>query len=126
MHHSHLCALLIDCNVPDVDAAAGFWAAALGWPVDLAHPSSRGQYRMLETPPDEPIVEIQRVDHESRVHIDIETDDIPAEVQRLENLGATVVERLARWVVMQAPTGQCFCVVRAQRPGFAENANRWD
>jgi len=31
---------------------------------------------MLETPPDEPIVQIQRVEHESRVHIDIETDDI--------------------------------------------------
>jgi len=27
---------------------------------------------------DEPIVETQCVDHESRVHIDIETDDIPA------------------------------------------------
>ena len=28
-------------------------------------------------------MQIQRVDHESRVHIDIETDDIPAEVARL-------------------------------------------
>jgi hypothetical protein len=28
-------------------------------------------------------VQIQRVDHESRVHIDIETDDIAAEVARL-------------------------------------------
>jgi hypothetical protein len=28
--------------------------------------------------------------------------------------------------VMEAPTGQRFCVVRAQRPGFAKNANRWD
>jgi Glyoxalase-like domain len=81
---------------------------------------------MLETPPDEPIVQIQRVDHESRVHIDIETDDIPAEVARLGKLGATVVERLERWVVMQAPTGQRFCVVRIQRPGFPKNANRWD
>ena len=59
---------------------------------------------MLETPPDEPIVELQRVDHESRVHLDIETDDIPAEVGRLEKLGATVVDRLERWVVMKAPT----------------------
>jgi hypothetical protein len=71
---------------------------------------------MLETPPDEPIVEIQRVDHESRIHIDIETDDIPAEVGRLEKLGAKAVDRLERWVVMQAPTGQRFCVVRVQRP----------
>jgi hypothetical protein len=98
---------------------------ALGRPVDLNHPGSRGNYRMLETPPDEPIVQIQRVDHESRVHIDIETDDIPAEVARLEKLGAKVVDRPERWVVMQAPSGQHFCVVRVQRPGFPKNANLW-
>lgn len=126
MHHSRLCALLIDCNTPDVDGAARFWGEALGRPVDLGHPGSRGGYRMLETPPDEAIVQIQRVAHESRVHIDIESDDIPAEVARLEKLGAKVVNSLERWVVMEAPTGQRFCVVRVQRPGFPKNANRWD
>jgi hypothetical protein len=126
MHYSRLCAVLIDCNVPDVDAAARYWAGALGRPVDINHPGSRGNYRMLETPPDEPIVQIQQVDHESRVHIDIETDDIPAEIARLEKLGAKVVNRVERWVVMQAPTGQRFCVVRVQRPGFPKNANSWD
>jgi predicted enzyme related to lactoylglutathione lyase len=126
MHHSRLCAVLIDCKTSDLDEAARFWAGALGRPLDLGHPSSRGNYRMLETPSDEPIVEIQRVDHESRVHIDIETDNIPAEVERLQKLGAVVVGRLERWVVMQAPTGQRFCVVRVQRPGFPKNANRWD
>lgn len=126
MHHSRLCAVLIDCKVSDVDEAAQFWGRALGRPVDLDHPGSRDKYRMLETQPDEPIVQIQRVDHESRVHIDIETDDIPAEVARLEKLGAKVVDRLARWVVMQAPTGQRFCVVRVQRPGFPKNASRWE
>jgi predicted enzyme related to lactoylglutathione lyase len=126
MHHSRLCAVLIDCKTADVDEAAHFWAAALGRPVDIAHPMSRDNYRMLATPPDEVLIEIQRVEHESRTHIDIETDDIPAEVRRLEELGATVVNRLARWVVMQAPTGQRFCVVRVQRPGFAKGANRWD
>jgi predicted enzyme related to lactoylglutathione lyase len=125
MHHSRLCALLIDCQTSDIDRAAGFWADALGRPVDPDHPGTRGNYRMLETPADEPIVQIQRVEHESRVHIDIETDDIPAEVARLAALGATVVDRLERWVVMQAPTGQKFCVVRGQRPGFPKNATRW-
>ncbi|HEY4447362.1 MAG TPA: VOC family protein [Steroidobacteraceae bacterium] len=125
MHYSRLCALLIDCRTTDIDEAARFWAAALGRPVDPAHPGTRGNYRMLETPPDELIVQIQRVDHESRVHLDIETDDIAAEVARLEKLGATVAERLRAWVVMQAPTGQRFCVVRVQRPGFPKNANRW-
>lgn len=126
MHHSRLCAVLIDCKTEDVDAAAEFWAAALGRAVDYEHPGTRGNYRMLETPLDEPIVEIQKVEHESRVHIDIETDDIPAEVKRLQKLGATVVAELPRWVVMQAPSGQRFCVVRVQRPGFPKNANRWD
>jgi predicted enzyme related to lactoylglutathione lyase len=126
MHYSRLCAVLIDCKTVDVDEAAHFWGAALGRPVDLDHPMSRDNYRMLATPTDEPIVEIQRVEHESHVHIDIETDDIPAEVRRLERLGATVVDRPERWVVMQVPTGQRFCVVRVQRPGFPKNANRWD
>jgi hypothetical protein len=48
------------------------------------------------------------------------------EVQRLESLGASVVDRLERWFVMQAPTRQRFCVVRVQRPGYPKNANRWD
>jgi len=126
MHHSRLCAVLIDCNTTDVEGAARFWAGALGRAPDPQHPSSRGNYRMLVTPPDELIVQIQRVDHESRVHIDIETDNIPAEVARLEKLGARVVEHVRRWVVMQAPTGQRFCVVPVQRPGFPKNANRWD
>ena len=126
MHHSRLCAVLIDCKTSDVDEAAHFWSEALGRAVDPDHPGTRGNYRMLDTPPDEPIVQIQRVEHESRVHIDIESDDIPAEVARLERLGAEVVDRLERWVVMEAPTGQRFCVVRVQRPGFPKNANRWD
>lgn len=126
MHHSRLCSIQIDCKVDDVDAAAAFWAGALGYRVDLAHPGSRDRYRQLDTPGDQPMVQIQRVDHESRVHLDIETDDIAAEVARLEAIGATVHARLERWVVMQAPSGQRFCVVRVQRPDFPLNANRWD
>jgi hypothetical protein len=125
MHHSRLCAVLIDCNTEDVGQAAQFWACALGRAIDDEHPGTRGNYVMLETPPDECQVQIQRVEHESRVHLAIETDDSPAEVARLEALGARVVNRLERWVVMQAPTGQRFCVVRVQRPGFPKNANRW-
>jgi predicted enzyme related to lactoylglutathione lyase len=126
MHHSRINGLLIDCKTDDIDAAAEFWAVALGRPVDTKHPGTRGNYRMLETPPDELSVQIQRVDHESRVHIDIETDDIAAEVARLEELGAKVDERKERWVIMRAPTGQRFCIVRVQRPNWPKNANQWD
>ncbi len=125
MHRSRLNGILIDCNVDDIDAAAQFWAEALGRPVDPDHPGTRGPYRMLATPAGEASVQIQRVEHESRVHIDIETDDIPAEVARLEKLGATVDTRMERWVVMRAPSGQRFCVVRVQREGFSDGANTW-
>jgi hypothetical protein len=108
------------CKIADLDEASHFWAAALGRPVDLGHPMSRDSYRMLATPPDEPIVEIQRVEHESRVHIDIETDDIPAEVRRSKGWSR-------RWcrarVVMQAPTGQRFCVDAGI--GHVSSWHRW-
>ena len=48
MHHSRLCALLIDCRTSDVDEAARFWTQALGRTIDLEHPGTRGRYRMLE------------------------------------------------------------------------------
>jgi predicted enzyme related to lactoylglutathione lyase len=125
MHRSRINGILIDCNVDDIAEAAQFWAEVLGRPVDPDHPGTRGNYVMLETPPDEISVQIQRVRHESRVHIDIETDDIDAEVGRLENLGATVHTRMERWVVMRAPSGQRFCVVRVQRSGWPKGANAW-
>jgi predicted enzyme related to lactoylglutathione lyase len=125
MHRSRINGILIDCNVDDIQAAAQFWAEALGRQVDRDHPGTRGNYVMLETPPDEISIQIQRVDHESRVHIDIETDDIEAEVARLERLGAKVHKRLERWVVMQAPSGQRFCIVRVQRDGFPKGATTW-
>lgn len=126
MHRSRINGILIDCNSEDIDAAARFWAEALGRPVDPDHPGTRGNYRMLETPPGGISVQIQRVDHESRMHMDIETDDIPAEVARLQALGATIDKQMERWVVMRAPTGHRFCVVRVQRDGFSEDANSWE
>ena len=126
MHHSRINGILIDCKVDDIHEAARFWAGALGRPIDPGHPGTRGNYVMLETPPDEIGVQLQRVEHESRVHIDIETDDIAAEVARLEKLGATVSKKMERWTVMEAPSGQRFCIVRVQREGWPKNANRWD
>ena len=125
MHRSRINGILIDCKVEDIDAAPRFWAEALGRPIDPDHPGTRDNYVMLETPPGEISVQIQRVDHESRIHLDIETDDIPAEVARLEKLGATVDTRMERWVVMKAPSGQRFCVVRVQRDGFEKDAKSW-
>jgi predicted enzyme related to lactoylglutathione lyase len=126
VHRSRINGILIDCNVEDIDAAASFWAEALGRPINRDHPGTRDNYVMLEDRPGEIAVQIQRVGHESRMHLDIETDDIPAEVARLEKLGATVDKRMERWVVMRAPSGQRFCVVRVQRDGFPDDAATWD
>jgi hypothetical protein len=70
-------------------------------------------------------IEVQKVSHASRVHLDIETDDIEAEVRRLEKLGAKRIQAIHAWWVMEAPTGQRFCVVRAASKSFAELATQW-
>ena len=123
MHKSQLAGFIIDCKTDDLDAAATFWSEALGIP-------KRGYdgpiYVTLNTAPEDYHIEVQKVDHPSRVHLDIETDDIPAEVKRLEALGAKKIGPLKGWVVMEAPTGQRFCVVRPQRSNFRESANTWD
>lgn len=126
MHRSRLGAIVIDCQGPDIERDAAFWAAALGGALHTPeNPADAVRYRGLKMPVDQPHVLVQRVDHPSRVHIDIETDDVDAEVRRLEALGATRVAQVKHWWVMQAPTGQRFCVVPAQRPDLAARANEW-
>jgi hypothetical protein len=71
-------------------------------------------------------VEVQQVTHPSRVHLDLAADDVPAEVARLERLGARRVKALKNWTVMEAPTGHRFCVIQARRPDFAATAKRWE
>ena len=121
MHKSRLCAFGIDCQGTDLDTAATFWSAALGRPVK----ETEGNYAALEDRADQPPIFVQRVDHPSRVHLDIETDDIEAEVARLEALGAKRVQQVSTWWVMEAPTGHRFCVVRLQRGPLGDDANVW-
>jgi hypothetical protein len=126
MHHSRLCSFIIDCRTDDLSEAASFWSAALGRPARAGADAAQDKYVPLEMHDDEPIIEVQKVDHESRVHLDIESDDIEAEVKRLEALGAKRVAAIRTWVVMEAPTGQRFCVVRPQRHGkVGPHANTW-
>lgn len=121
MHRSRLVALGIDCQGADLDTAAAFWSAALGRPVS----ENDGTYAMLEDRPNQPLVFVQRVDHPSRVHLDIEADDVEAEVARLEALGARRVQQVKSWWVMESPTGQRFCVVRPQRGDLPADAATW-
>jgi predicted enzyme related to lactoylglutathione lyase len=125
MHKSRLAGFIIDCYTDDLEAATRFWSAVLGLQVKPGAPADP-LYRTLDTAPDEVHVEVQQVTHPSRVHLDIETDDIEAEARRLERLGARRVGMVKTWCVMEAPTGQRFCLVRPQRADFAAGANRWN
>jgi predicted enzyme related to lactoylglutathione lyase len=127
MHRSRLSTIVIDCRVDDLKTAADFWSRAFGKPVESYDEDGDGKYARLATGADEPIILLQKVGHDSRVHLDIETDDIEAEVKRLEGLGAKRVAAPhgGRWVVMEAPSGQRFCVVRQQRKPFGPHVNEW-
>ena len=124
MHKSRLATFVIDCKVEDVDEAVAFWGAALGRKV-VPPTAESGNYRELASRDTEPQLLVQKVDHPSRIHLDIETDDMEAEVRRLEALGAKRIEFVLRWWVMEAPTGQRFCVVNLQRGPLGEDAREW-
>ena len=126
MHKSQLAGFIIDCQTDDLDAAASFWGQALGLDVTRSDDPGEANYARLATRIEAGYLEVQKVDHPGRVHLDIETDDVEAEVARLADLGAREVSRVRTWVVMEAPTGQRFCVTRAGHPNFAQQANRWD
>ena len=126
MHRSRLSGLIIDCRTDDLDAAAQFWGKALGAAPKGMADLSESPYVLLDTPAGEPYLEVQKVNHESRIHLDIEADDIEAEVERLEALGAKRIAAIRDWVVLEAPTGQRFCVVPVVRAGFEENATSWE
>lgn len=124
MHKSRLAGFIIDCQTDDLAAAAQFWGSALGMPPGVTSGTTADYIGLLD-PEKRLHIEVQAVEHASRVHLDIETDDIEAEVRRLEALGAIRVKQIHSWWVMQAPSGQRFCVVRPQAPDFAERANIW-
>ena len=125
MHKSRLGAIVIDCGGDDFERDAAFWSAALGRDGERPDDPADQNYVSLKTRPDELPVLLQKVDHPSRAHIDIEADDIEAEVVRLEELGAKRVAQIKRWWVMEAPSGHRFCVVQPQRADLSENGNAW-
>ena len=110
--------LVLDCSDPD--QLGTFWSEALGYTLL----GGAGSYVMLVDPDGrQPKLLLQRVDEpkagKNRMHFDIETPAIDAEIARLEKLGATRVsddaieEHGTRWVVMADPEGNEFCVCNA-------------
>jgi predicted enzyme related to lactoylglutathione lyase len=126
MHKSRLGVVVIDCESDDLDREAAFWAAALGATAKRSTDPEDQNYVELETASEEIKVLLQKVEHPSRVHLDIETDDLEAEAARLEKLGAKRVAKIKRWWVMEAPSGHRFCLVPPQCAGFEQGAKEWE
>lgn len=120
MHRVLLRLIVLDL-APDVhDSGRTFWSDALGGRVS----DGAGQeYSWIADGASPAHLLVQRLeDGPSRVHLDLETDDMDAEISRLERLGAERVQRFERWQVMRDPAGMLFCVVPARSEGFDEQA----
>jgi Glyoxalase-like domain len=124
-HRSRLAGAYVDVPRPDYAKDVVFWGAALDHPgeVDPDDPV----YTSFGEPTPGVEFMVQAVgDDQPRIHLDIETDDVEAEVTRLVALGATEVARIQTWVVMRDPVGIIFCVVRVQLPAaFEASATTW-
>lgn len=121
-HQSRVCHFVIDCN--DLDAAIKFWSIALDATEEPVAPQSTHVYRQLKLPDSEIRILLQHTNDvkvaKERMHFDIETDDVEAEVQRLEALGAQRWDHQENrgfdfWV-MQDPWGNEFCVLEEVFP----------
>jgi predicted enzyme related to lactoylglutathione lyase len=120
-HRSRLYAVVVDVPTADHDDEVTFWQGATG--VELSRVERHPEYSGAELPGQDIALLIQRLgDGPPRVHVDIHTDDLDAEVSRLEALGAKRVRQAGTWWVMQDPAGLLFCVV-PDRPGILTDAN---
>ena len=125
-HRSRLTAVLIDVPSADHDTETAFWSQALGHEGKRLHNHPEYSFLGQVTPGIEFMVQATG-EPAPRVHIDIESDDIDAEVERLKNLGAIEVERVHSWVIMRDPAGIAFCVVKVQvQDMFDQHATTWD
>ncbi|MGH9136025.1 MAG: VOC family protein [Acidimicrobiales bacterium] len=124
MHRSRLTALFIDVPADDYDAASRFWAGAFG--SDVRQSQKYEEYRGVGSPRGLEAY-VQRLGSgDARLHLDIETDDVDAEVARLEALGATGLEAVESWWIMQDPAGVVFCVVPPQGGDFPADSTEWE
>jgi hypothetical protein len=120
VHRSRLSYILIDCSESSTSDGAEFWSRALGLELDPRDPPG-SRYVHLVGQPGPIRLTVQRVSSPSGFHLDIETDDVEAEVARLEALGAVRKYKIETWWVMRAPTGHDFCVIRPQSEDFARD-----
>lgn len=115
MAHKTSIELVLDCGTPR--ALAGFWSEALGY---RRHYADEAIVVLVPRTGTAPPLILQGVPEpkvgKNHMHLDIVEDDLPAEVQRLEALGARRIDEDVqslggtRWVRMSDPEGNEFCV----------------
>lgn len=121
MHRILLREVVVDAPAEVFDETRDFWSSALLAEARRveAHPEFTG----LVEPAAMSWVGLQNVGAAAaRLHLDIETDDVIAEVRRLTELGAVLVAQGRAWVVLADPAGLLFCVVPQESPWFEERA----
>jgi predicted enzyme related to lactoylglutathione lyase len=125
-HHSRLNKIVIDVPAADHDGEVTFWSAALGQ--QLKQGERFPEYHGAALHGEEFGFLVQRLGQgPARVHLDIHTDDLEAEVARLEALGAEKVEFVHAWWILRDPAGLLFCVVPEPDGSLNDtNAQRWD
>ncbi len=125
MHRSRVSTLLVDTPVEDAPRVAAFWSAVTGSP--LQHPAGQPQFTVLPGAVPGLVFAVQAVDDLPRYHLDIETDDVDAEVARLVALGATEMSTWAGCHTLRAPGGHLMCVipVHSDPAEFAAHAHPW-
>ena len=128
MHRSRIGVVLIDHPAAGYEASADFWAGASGSPREHDRPTAEHPYESLRDLPGGVQLALQRIGDGTapRVHLDIETDDVEAEVARMLALGATMVDRREDYAILADPGGVPFCVVPVQTgAAFDELATSW-
>jgi hypothetical protein len=123
-HYSRISKIVIDVPPEAHERELAFWSGAAGR--EFQHFDKYPEYHGAELNEHVGVL-IQRLETgESRVHFDIHTDDLEAEVARLESLGAERVQEAHTWWVMRDPAGLLFCVI-PDPPGRLDdtNATRW-
>jgi hypothetical protein len=125
MHRSRLAGILIDTPAAQAGAAVHFWSAAPG--VAALPAPGEEQFTVLSGAVPDFFTVIQSVDDAPRYHLDIETDDLVAEVDRLTALGAEQVSRWKDAYTLRAPGGHLLCVVpvHSDPETFANSARTW-
>jgi predicted enzyme related to lactoylglutathione lyase len=117
---SRLWTVVVDAHDPA--ALARFWASVLDWTVFYESADEVVITKDDKTWPGlvfVPVPEAKTV--KNRLHIDLNPDDRDAEVERIVDLGAHVVDIAqgdVAWTVLADPEGNEFCVLRACEGGM--------